>query len=59
MYLNGLANTANHDHSRTYRSFESEIREAYAEFLGIGRNGILPRLMRLHPKANSNSRKRT
>ena len=59
LYLNGLANTANHDHSRTYRSFESEIREAYAEFLGIGRNGILPRLMRLHPKANSNSRKRT
>ena len=59
LYLNGVANTANHNHSRTYRSFERDIRETYAEFLGIGRNGILPRLMRLRSMTDVNSPKRT
>lgn len=48
--LNPLRNDSVHDHRRTLQSFEGDIRETYAEFLGIGCNGILPRLMRLHPK---------
>ena len=53
--LNNWANKVSHEHHWGYRGFEAQIRETYAEFLGIGRNGILPRLMRLHPKANANS----
>ena len=50
--LNGLRNDAVHANRPAYKRnrFERDIRETYAEFLGIGRNGILPRLMRLHPK---------
>ena len=57
--LNNLRNDTVHANRSAYKrnSFEHDIHETYAEFLGIGRNGILPRLMRLHPKANKNSRK--
>ena len=55
--LNDWANKVSHEHHWGYKGFESQIRETYAEFLGIGRNGILPRLMRLHPKAKPNSGK--
>ena len=48
--LNRLRNDAVHDHRRMLQSFERDIRETYAEFLGIGRPGVLPHLMRLHPK---------
>ena len=48
--LNEWANKVSHEHHWGYKGFEGQIRETYAEFLGIGRNGILPRLMRLHPK---------
>ena len=53
--LNGLRNDAVHANRPAYKRnrFERDIRETYAEFLGIGRNGILPRLMRLHPVASS------
>ena len=49
--LNDWANKVSHEHHWGYKGFEGQVRETYAEFLGIGRNGILPRLMRLHPKA--------
>ena len=49
--LNEWANKVSHEHHWGYKGFEGQIRDTYAEFLGIGRNGILPRLMRLHPKA--------
>ena len=55
--LNDWANKVSHEHHWGYKGFEGQIRETYAEFLGIGRNGILPRLMRLHPKAKPNSGK--
>ena len=56
--LNEWANKVSHQHHWGYKGFDGQIRETYAEFLGIGRNGILPRLMRLHTKANPNSRRR-
>ena len=57
--LNRLRNDAVHANRPAYKRnrFERDIRETYAEFLGIGRNGILPRLMRLHPKAKPSSRR--
>ena len=55
--LNRLRNDAVHDHRRMLQSFERDIRETYAEFLGIGRPGVLPHLMRLHPKDKLSSRK--
>ena len=55
--LNDWANKVSHEHHWGYKGFEGQIRETYAEFLGIGRNGILRRLMRLHPKAELNSSK--
>ena len=57
--LNEFRNDTVHANRPAYKrnKFESNIRETYAEFLGIGRNGILPRLMRLHPKAELNSSK--
>ena len=51
--LNSLRNDAVHDHRKTLHSFETDIRETYAKFLGIGHPGILPRLMCLHPKARA------
>ena len=53
MELNELANTVSHQHHWGYRGFEDQIRETYAKFLGIGRSGILPRLMRLRPKVSN------
>ena len=49
--LNGKANAANHEHNRASKSFDDEIREVYSDFMGVDRNGILPRLMRIHAKA--------
>ena len=48
--LNRLRNDTVHANRPAYKqnNFERDIRETYAEFLGIGSNGILPRLMRLH-----------
>ena len=51
--LNSLRNDAVHDHRKTLHSFETDIRETYAKFLGIGHPGILPRLMCLHPKVRA------
>ena len=51
--LNPLRNEAVHDHRRTLKSFESDIRETYAEFIGINCEGILPSLMRLDPKVTT------
>ena len=51
--LNDWANKVSHEHHWGYKGFEGQIRETYAEFLGIERNGILPRLMRLHPKVKA------
>lgn len=55
--LNEWANKVSHQHHWGYKGFEGQLRETYAEFLGIGRNGILPRLMRLHPKDKPSSRR--
>ena len=54
--LNNLRNDAVHANRPAYKRnrFDRDIRETYAEFLGIGRNGILPRLMRLHTKGKGN-----
>ena len=49
--LNDWANKVSHEHHWGYKGFEGQIRETYAEFMGIGRVGILPRLMRLQLKA--------
>ena len=57
--LNEWANRVSHEHHWGYKGFEGQIRETYAEFLGIGRNGILPRLMRLRSMTGVNSRGRT
>ena len=51
--LNVWANKVSHEHHWGYKGFDDQIRKTYAEFLGIGQSGILPRLMRLHPKADS------
>ena len=52
MELNKWANKVSHEHHWGYRGFESRVRDTYAEYLGIGRSGILPRLMRLRPNRN-------
>ncbi len=57
--LNEWANRVSHEHHWGYKGFEGQIRDTYAEFLGIGRSGILPRLMRLHPGAETDSNGRT
>ena len=59
--LNRLRNDTVHANRPAYKknNFERDIRETYAEFLGIGRNGILPRLMRLRSMTDVNSPKRT
>ena len=53
--LNRLRNDSVHANRPAYKrnNFEDDIHRTYAEFLGIGRDGILPRLMRLHPKSNA------
>ena len=47
--LNDWANKVSHQHHWRYKGFEGQINRTYAEFLGIGRQGILPRLIRIHP----------
>lgn len=54
--LNGKANAANHEHRRSSADFDNDIRETYSEFLGIGRNGILPRLMQIYAKKSAGKR---
>ncbi len=51
--LNKLRNDAVHADRAAYRrnEFDGEVHETYAEFLGVGRPGILPGLMRLHSKS--------
>ena len=51
--LNEWANKVSHEHHWGYKGFEGQIKETYAEFLGIGRTGILPRLMRLYLSTQS------
>ena len=53
--LNSLRNDAVHANRPAYKKnkFESDIHKTYAEFLGIECPGILPRLMRLQPKAGA------
>ena len=59
--LNRLRNDTVHANRPAYKRnrFKRDIHETYAEFLGIGRNGILPRLMRLRSMTGVNSRGRT
>ena len=53
MELNEWANKVSHEHHWGYKGFEGQVKETYAEFLGIGRSGILARLVRLRPQSNS------
>ena len=54
--LNKHRNDAIHNHGKPAMSFEPDIRETYAEFLGVRLNGILPRLMRLRPEAGAKAK---
>ena len=54
--LNKHRNDAIHNHGKPAMSFEPDIRETYAEFLGVRRNGILPQLMRLRPEAGAKAK---
>lgn len=57
--LNRFRNDTVHANRPAYKrnNFERDIRETYAEFLGIGRDGILPCLMRLHTQYKPSSRR--
>lgn len=55
--LNKWRNIATHQHHWEYPAFEYQIKKTYAEFMGIGHSGILPRLMRLHPKVQQATRR--
>jgi hypothetical protein len=48
--LNKLANVESHEHRRTQSTFEQDVKNEYAKFIGIGQLGILQKLLALEPK---------
>jgi hemerythrin-like domain-containing protein len=48
--LNNLANVESHEHRRTQSTFEQDVKNEYAKFLGIGQSGILQKLLALKPR---------